>query len=82
DALADPVAATADWAEAADAFRAEHCSLDDGGASQRVLDLVLPGCGSGGRPATGTAAALPEPRGGDDASAPSSTQVQARAVTR
>lgn len=82
DALADPVAATADWAEAADAFRAEHCSLDDGGASQRVLDLVLPGCGSGGRPATGTAASLPEPRGGDDASAPSSTQAQAQAVTR
>ncbi|PWJ53783.1 CDP-glycerol glycerophosphotransferase [Quadrisphaera granulorum] len=43
DALADPVASTEAWVAQADAFRAEHCPLDDGGASERALDLVLPG---------------------------------------
>lgn len=42
DALRDVRAATAPHAEARERFRERFCALEDGGASGRVLDAVLP----------------------------------------
>jgi len=59
DVLADPAASAAPWAQRAEAFLAEHCPLDDGGAVRRVLDLVLPGAARNAGPSSGSAATSP-----------------------
>lgn len=59
DVLADPAASVAPWAQRAEAFLAEHCPLDDGGAVRRVLDLVLPGAVRNAGPSGGSASTSP-----------------------